>query len=623
VSGELCDPISTRCMKDACANVKCEADQACRNGACETSCAKVQCSAGEICERGSCVANKCATRVCESNELCDPQSGECITDQCTAVQCPNGQACSVSTGACEADPCWTVDCPKDQICTRGECIMAGSPQTTQPPTPSTTGAAVGSRVLATGGGGCACSVPGRPGTGSDPGGLGWLLTALGAIVLAQRRKASRRGAAVLRGLLYVSIACGLLLGGCRVSPICLDCVDSGGAVSQDAGLPTATDSAEPSDANPTGDADAAGDAEVDSAVPPDAGPKCVATGDETCNGKDDDCDFKVDEEVTPRTNSCNQAGVCAGTVPVCTSGSFVCRYSALYEKTETLCDGNDNDCNGLVDEPFTQLGASCELGVGACKVTGNMRCNGVHTGLICEVKSVVDPGQEVCNGKDDDCDGMVDEPKSTPGSNPSYVKDDVVQVRSDLWMYAYEASRIDATVSKPGIVTARTCSRAGVLPWTNITYTEALAACQSVDMKLCSLNDWIAACRGSSASCNWSFTPSASGKSCNDYESLGSNGCNGHDVNAMPGSPDTDALKATGSAAQCFSDFGSAGHVFDLSGNAKEWTTGGMSPGQNPLRGGSYNNNAMGLRCDFDFTIAAPELRLTNVGFRCCSNSEP
>jgi hypothetical protein len=325
--------------------------------------------------------------------------------------------------------------------------------------------------------------------------------------------------------------------------------------------------------------------------------------------------------VTPQSNDCTQLGVCAGTVPVCSGGNFVCRYPTTYEPMETLCDGLDNDCNGKVDESFNDLGTSCEVGVGACRVSGNWRCNGTGTGLVCDVKSVGMPGEEICNGKDDDCDGMVDEPKATPGSNPSYVKDDVVKLKDNLWIYAYEASRSDADSSSQGIISTRSCSRAGVQPWTNVTYTEAAAACQSVGMTLCQLSDWITACNGSAGTCNWSFTPSTG--DCNSYTTAGSTGCNGHDITATASTGDHDALQATGAKAQCYADFMSAGKVFDLSGNAKEWTVGPMSPSQNPLRGGAYNNDPVGLRCDFDFTVGAPDTRLPSIGFRCCTNSAP
>ncbi|HJL44335.1 MAG TPA: hypothetical protein RMG45_00755, partial [Polyangiaceae bacterium LLY-WYZ-15_(1-7)] len=62
--------------------------------------------------------------------------------------------------------------------------------------------------------------------------------------------------------------------------------------------------------------------------------------------------------------------------------------------------------------------------------------------------------------------------------------------------------------------------------------------------------------------------------------------------------------------------------IYDLSGNVKEWTQ-RRSAGVNPLRGGSYNNSRLGLRCDFDFTVADDAFQIANVGFRCCSDTAP
>jgi hypothetical protein len=280
---------------------------------------------------------------------------------------------------------------------------------------------------------------------------------------------------------------------------------------------------------------------------------------------------------------------------------------------ESLCDGLDNDCNGKVDESFPMLGGPCEAGVGACKKQGTYHCNSSGKGLSCDAT----PGtgsDEICNGLDDDCDGMVDEPKDNPGTQPSYVHDAVVKLKDNLWMYAFEASRVDASDTAPGIVSTRTCSRAGILPWTNVTYTEAAAACQTVGMTLCNLNDWVDACKGGNT-CAWGAS-----SSCDSYvEGI----CNAHDPNTAPGETESDALKPAGSSKNCYQDFAAAGKVYDLSGNAREWTIGDQSPDQNPLRGGSYNNNPEALRCDFDFNLATADLRLPNVGFRCCGSAAP
>ena len=102
--------------------------------------------------------------------------------------------------------------------------------------------------------------------------------------------------------------------------------------------------------------------------------------------------------------------------------------------------------------------------------------------------------------------------------------------------------------------------------------------------------------------------------------------CNGHNLMAAAGAPDTDALAATGAYPRCYTLQG-AEQVFDLSGNAKEWVTGpnsgASSDPSSPLLGGSFNNLPGGLRCDFDFAAAKNAVRLRNVGFRCCSNNAP
>jgi hypothetical protein len=70
---------------------------------------------------------------------------------------------------------------------------------------------------------------------------------------------------------------------------------------------------------------------------------------ETCNGLDDDCSGKADDSIDQ--TSCpvaNQFGTCPGTLK-CTDGVAECE--GPQAKAE-VCDGEDNDCDGDVDEGF-------------------------------------------------------------------------------------------------------------------------------------------------------------------------------------------------------------------------------------------------------------------------------
>jgi hypothetical protein len=121
---------------------------------------------------------------------------------------------------------------------------------------------------------------------------------------------------------------------------------------------------------------------------------------EVCDGKDNNCDGKVDEDLGETT--CGM-GECVRTQKNCVDGApQTC--TAGTPGTET-CNGKDDDCNGLVDDGFGTI--TC--GVGECQVTVN-KC---ETGSVfhpdCSSVTTKTPTAEVCNGKDDNCNGTADE----------------------------------------------------------------------------------------------------------------------------------------------------------------------------------------------------------------------
>ena len=73
-------------------------------------------------------------------------------------------------------------------------------------------------------------------------------------------------------------------------------------------------------------------------------------------------------------------------------------------REEQVCDGADDDGDGQIDEGLD--GDVCFAGEGLCRRPGITVCG--PDGLVCDAEPGV-PGREVCNGLDDNCDGVVDE----------------------------------------------------------------------------------------------------------------------------------------------------------------------------------------------------------------------
>ncbi|APR85550.1 Hypothetical protein A7982_10899 [Minicystis rosea] len=141
---------------------------------------------------------------------------------------------------------------------------------------------------------------------------------------------------------------------------------------------------------------------------------------EICDGQDNDCNGVVDDKVSDGLghntgDTCCLFGNKCGT-GVCTAGTYVCAGSQVVcnggvGPSLELCDGLDNDCNGVVDD-VPGKGTPCAL-AGGCP--GVLDCQ-MGVGLVCVAAAA---GIEICNGIDDDCDGSIDEEPDVSQNDPN------------------------------------------------------------------------------------------------------------------------------------------------------------------------------------------------------------
>ncbi len=81
------------------------------------------------------------------------------------------------------------------------------------------------------------------------------------------------------------------------------------------------------------------------------------------------------------------------------------------------CNNLDDDCDGAIDEDFPGRNSACSEGVGACFDAGTIVCTADQLGLECD--AVAGTGtMEVCNGLDDNCDGLIDNGINCQGCVP-------------------------------------------------------------------------------------------------------------------------------------------------------------------------------------------------------------
>jgi MYXO-CTERM domain-containing protein len=133
---------------------------------------------------------------------------------------------------------------------------------------------------------------------------------------------------------------------------------------------------------------------------------------EVCDGYDNDCDNSVDEDYDFDTDTYTTCGSDI-TVPGTPLDEDLVDCDdtdlAVNPAATEVCNGIDDDCDGVTDPGCACTEGetqSCGTDLGVC-MEGTQLCGADGTWGECD--GSVEPSSEICDGYDDDCDGTTDE----------------------------------------------------------------------------------------------------------------------------------------------------------------------------------------------------------------------
>jgi len=217
---------------------------------------------------------------------------------------------------------------------------------------------------------------------------------------------------------------------------------------------------------------------------------------ETCDGVDNDCNGSVDEFWPEIGTPCDgpDEDSCESGVVSCDPEGDGTHCEGDVQSAET-CDGADNDCDGMVDEEWTELGLPCDSNDPDSCLYGIFACAPDGLGLACEGDT---PSPEACDGLDNDCDGLVDDEWPQLGFACDGPDDD--DCEGGLW----ECTADGASVGCVGdVVKAEVCDSAdndcdGKV---DEDWADLGEPCDSIDADLCPSGETVCAPDGVSTVC--------------------------------------------------------------------------------------------------------------------------
>lgn len=159
----------------------------------------------------------------------------------------------------------------------------------------------------------------------------------------------------------------------------------------------------------------------------------------------------------------------------------------------------------------------------------------------------------------------------------------------DFYIDAFEASRSNAYHDTEGNGITQACNYQATLPWDDVTFEDARNACLDAGKRLCTKDEWMAACGATS----YPYGNAYDAQKCQDNHA---------------------EVTQTGAKSSCVTSNG----LYDMTGNLQEWVEEGF------LMGGSYSSGGREYATCQTAQEVTDKLNYTNtksVGFRCCSDT--
>ena len=170
----------------------------------------------------------------------------------------------------------------------------------------------------------------------------------------------------------------------------------------------------------------------------------------------------------------------------------------------------------------------------------------------------------------------------------------------------------------PGTTPVSAVSLAGAVPQSNISGTQAAAACAAAGKRLCTDGEWLRVCQGPQGR-TYPYGDTRMPGVCNDARAVNPAvayfGSSDPSVFSMVGNACIDqqpgSLARTGAYSGCVTAEG----AFDMMGNLQEWT----ADPAGTMRGGDYADTTLnGDACLYVTTAHDTTYWDYSTGFRCC-----